>query len=388
MSGKRFNPWLHEFYGRYSISAEPGRPLKVAFVIGSADISGGSLVIFQHALFLQQHGVEVTIIPILGRAKPAHGWHAALRRVPFVTPDEAQREMFDLVIATWWPTVYELPRLRFRHAAYFVQSIESRFSADSPHPDAAALAELTYTFGLPVITIATWLQVFLAFEHEAPSFLVLNGIDKSVFRADGPALAPREPGSLRVLVEGSLDTAMKGVPEAIEAARAGGAAEVWLLTPSDVSRVEGADRVISRIPVQQTGEVYRSCDVLVKLSRVEGMFGPPLEMFHCGGTAVCYDVTGADEYVEDGVNGLVVPMDDGDAAAAAVRRLVRDPSLLARLGDGAAATAGRWPNWDESSARFLATVRAIAKQPPRDYLPQMARIVGTSQLHERFLHHG
>jgi hypothetical protein len=38
--------------------------------------------------------------------------------------------------------------------------------------------------------------------------------------------------------------------------------------------------------------VYRSCDILGKLSYVEGMFGPPLEMFHCGWTAIVYNVTG------------------------------------------------------------------------------------------------
>ena len=73
--------------------------------------------------------------------------------------------------------------------------------------------------------------------------------------------------------------------------------------PGDGAR---ADRVFERVAVESTPVIYRSCDVLVKLSQVEGMYGPPLEMFHCGGTVVTYDVTGHEEYVEHGVNGLVV----------------------------------------------------------------------------------
>lgn len=388
MASQRFNPWLHEFYGRFGVRSPEGRPIKVAFLIGSADISGGSLVIFQHAMYLQRHGVEVAIVPILDSAPTAVGWHPALGALRFASVPEAAREMFDLVLATWWPTVYELPRLRFRHAAYFVQSIESRFSASGPRRDSAELAELTYTFDLPVITIATWLQVYLAFEHGAPSFLVLNGVDKSVYRTDGDRLMPREAGRLRVLVEGSTEAQMKGVASAVHVARSGGADEVWLLTPTEIERYPNVDRVISRIPAKETPKVYRSCDVLLKLSQVEGMFGPPLEMFHCGGTTICYDVTGADEYVEDGVNGLVVQMDDEDSATQAVARLRREPETLDRLKDGAVGTADRWPSWDESSARFLATVRAVSKQPARDYLPAMLKVAGAGQLHERFIHNG
>jgi hypothetical protein len=51
--------------------------------------------------------------------------------------------------------------------------------------------------------------------------------------------------------------------------------------------------------------VYRSCDDILKLSLVESMFGPPLEMFHCGGTAIVYNVTGHDEYIVHGRNALV-----------------------------------------------------------------------------------
>ena len=102
---------------------------------------------------------------------------------------------FDVAIATWWPTVFKLPRLRFRHAAYFIQSIESRFHAVGPGNDLAPLAEMSYLIGLPVITIATWIQSVLAFQHRTPSYLARNGIDKGIFTPDGPALAPSRGGS-------------------------------------------------------------------------------------------------------------------------------------------------------------------------------------------------
>ena len=63
--------------------------------------------------------------------------------------------------------------------------------------------------------------------------------------------------------------------------------------------------ICRKITCHADSGIYRSCDVIVKLSYVEGMFGPPLEMFHCGGTSIVYDVTGHDEYIVHGKNGLV-----------------------------------------------------------------------------------
>jgi len=169
---------------------------------------------------------------------------------------------------------------------------------------------------------------------------------------------------LRVLVEGPVDVPMKHVPESVAIARAAGADEVWLLTSSAVDHFDGVDRVISRIPIEHTAAVYRSCDVLLKLSQVEGMYGPPLEMFHCGGTVVTYDVTGHDEYVEHERNGLVVAMGDEQGAVAALKRLSDDPALLRRLRFGALQTAATWPDWDRSSQRFWDLARLIARQHP------------------------
>ena len=82
------------------------------------------------------------------------------------------------------------------------------------------------------------------------------------------------------------------------------------MTASAVEAVAGVDRVFSRVPILETPRVYRSCDVLVKLSYIEGMFGPPLEMFHCGGTAIVYRVTGHEQYIRHDDNSLVVTPDD------------------------------------------------------------------------------
>ena len=53
----------------------------------------------------------------------------------------------------------------------------------------------------------------------------------------------------------------------------------------------------------------------------------------CGLAVVVTDASpGPLELVEDGVTGLVVPVDDAAALASALLRLIRDPDLRHRLG--------------------------------------------------------
>ncbi|MBM3657957.1 MAG: glycosyltransferase family 4 protein [Actinobacteria bacterium] len=370
------DPYLHEYFSRFSPSiSAPQAPLRVAFLVGSLSISGGTYVILQHAHYLMRQGVEVTLLVKFPAPGDDHVWHPALRDLPsYALKDAPESLEFDLAIATFWRTVYALPKVRSRHYAYLVQSIESRFYAGTEDAEAVPLAELTYTFDLPVITITHWMQAYLALRHRRPAFLVRNGIRKEIYASVGPRLAVDPDRPFRVLLEGAVDVGMKNIPASVAVARAAGADEVWLLTPSAVTEVDGVDRVFSQVPIEETSVIYRSCPVLLKLSLVEGMYGPPLEMFHCGGTVVTNDVTGSDEYVRDGENGLVVPTHDDAAAVAALRRLKDEPELLARLRAGALRTARHWPDWDHSSEEFWDVVRTIAEQPEPDSLATILAI--------------
>lgn len=338
--------------------------MKVCFLIGSPEIGGGTYVIFEHALHLQAIGWEVSIVPIWSPQPSATPWHPALRALRFRTPEEAAAETYDLAIATWWRTVYDLlPLIRAERTCYFVQSIESWFYPD----DEVALRNLvnaTYLLPMPAITEARWIRAHLAERFAQSCELAPNGCRKDFYRADGPLEAPRLEGGMRVLVEGPLGVDFKNVARTISLARRSAADEIWLLTSSPVSAYPGVDRVFSRLPAERCAAVYRACDVMVKLSTVEGMFGPPLEMFHCGGTAVVYDVTGHDEYIVDGVNALVLPMGDEAGVVASLARLKRDPALLGRLRAGALSTAAAWPDWPEASPRFAAALARILSAPP------------------------
>lgn len=81
---------------------------KICFLVGAVALSGGTYVIFQHAIFLQEQGYDVT----LAVQEPFHAatlaWHDKGRQLRCVPFDKAKDETYDLVIATWWKTALEL----------------------------------------------------------------------------------------------------------------------------------------------------------------------------------------------------------------------------------------------------------------------------------------
>ena len=339
---------------------------KICFLVGSMAISGGTYVIVQHAAYLHDQGYDVTLAVQEPFTAQTLAWHDRTSRLRCVPLDAAKSEMFDLVIATWWKTALELRYFNAPRHAYFVQSIESRFYPVTEVP-LRALVDATYQFPVAYVTEATWIRDHLAtcYGHEVA--LVRNGIRKDVYRTMGPTMAPRDPNCQpRVLVEGHFGVSFKNTALGVRLAREAGAKDIWVLTGTPIKWIPGVSRVFSRVPMNVTPEIYRSCDILVKLSTVEGMFGPPLEIFHCGGTAIVFDVTGHDEYIVDGHNACVVRRGDMDGVVTTLRRLLDDRTELARLQAGALQTADVWASWDESSAAFRDWVETALAGPTVD----------------------
>ncbi|WP_299615517.1 glycosyltransferase [Pelagibius sp.] len=82
---------------------------------------------------------------------------------------------------------------------------------------------------------------------------------------------------------------------------------------------------------------YRASAIFALPSRYEGMPNALLEAMSCGLPVIVSDASpGPLEVVEDERSGLVVPCDDVEATAAALRRLAGDPALRRRLGSAAA----------------------------------------------------
>lgn len=100
-----------------------------------------------------------------------------------------------------------------------------------------------------------------------------------------------------------------------------------------VTELDLGDRLTSLGAREDAERWLAAADVVVHASRSPEPFGQVIvEAMAAGAAVVATAGGGASELVDDGVDGLLVPPDDVDALAVALRRLAGDPDLRQRLG--------------------------------------------------------
>lgn len=88
------------------------------------------------------------------------------------------------------------------------------------------------------------------------------------------------------------------------------------------------------VPNEELPKLLRKCHVFVLASSYEGSPKALLEAMACGTAPVASDIPAVRVVIEDRREGLVVPLET-DAIAAAVRELIQNPELAAKLGRAA-----------------------------------------------------
>ena len=136
--------------------------------------------------------------------------------------------------------------------------------------------------------------------------------------------------------------AAKGVRELLEAARAIPEARFTLVGPEEPAFVEGLRveledlkprvRLLPAKMKKELAQLYRDADVFVLPTWREGFPNVVLEAMAAGLPVVATPVGAIPDALRDGQEGLLVPPRDAAALTRALRRLVGDAELRARMG--------------------------------------------------------
>lgn len=335
--------------------------MKIVYVLLSDLVCGGHIIVLQHASRLANRGHDVSIC-ILDESIPANtksfSWFPDFN-CSVVHPKDFP-DAVDICVATFWDTVIQVLKLPASHKVYFVQSDETRFYDD---PIIKNWVVLTYLCNIHYMTEAKWIANWLRDEFGHQAAYIPNALDPNIIYPDKP-IAEKRQDKLRILVEGTIDSPFKRVKEAIEASQGLGC-EIWCVSNGGKPSPEWQiDRFFHKVNFNQMKNIYSSCDILVKLSSVEGFFGPPLEMMACGGVCVVSDVTGYDEYIKDKYNALVIPNGDVNLARQALNRLINDKDLYKYLQKNGQLTAESM-EWETSINKLESFFQNISIHPPK-----------------------
>ena len=337
----------------------PGpRPKKIAFLLAGLGISGGAAVVLKHVSMIMEAGHDAFVIDIGGQGDIAWFGNPAIPVYRLKDACHSGLDNIDMLFATYWATCEWLDKIPSRRKLYLVQSDERLFYDDTA---LKLQVESTYRRDYEYVVIAQWLVDMFRQEFKQPVTYVPNGIDDTLFYPGLP-LERKHPDRLRVLIEGPISVPFKGMAEAYAVCSALDC-ELWIVSSNGRPELSWKyDRFFEGVNQSEMRSIYSSCDVLLKMSRVESFSYPPLEAMACGCAVVVGEVSGGIEYARDGENVLKVPMGDLAAAKAAVRKLLDNARLRNDLLEAGYATVKQW-SWAVPKEAMLALVEGPAQAP-------------------------
>jgi glycosyltransferase involved in cell wall biosynthesis len=262
----------------------------------------------------------------------------------------------DVVVATWWETALWVDRLSPDKGAkaYFMQDYGA---AGQEIEKIAPTWELPMTF----VTLTDTLAGMIRERNPGADVTVVpNAVDHGVFNAPprGRNARPRIGFMYRAPHLKGADVAFD-VVERIRAAIPDLA--VTALSPGPVALPDGID-LVARPDDAALVEAYRSCDLWLFPSRMEGFGLPLVEAMACRTPVVSTRVGGAPDLIRDGENGYLVEIDDAEAMAARAVAILTGPKEdWRRMSEAALGTVASY-TWADAAERFeAALLRAAAE---------------------------
>jgi glycosyltransferase involved in cell wall biosynthesis len=116
--------------------------------------------------------------------------------------------------------------------------------------------------------------------------------------------------------------------------------------------------------VENVYDYLRAADLFVMPSEREGLPNALLEALNCGLPAVATQIGGIMDVIQNHRGGILVPVGDVEALAAAIRQLMNDPETRRKQGE-TAAQIGVAYDFRGMTDRYIAAYDDMAKTPPR-----------------------
>jgi glycosyltransferase involved in cell wall biosynthesis len=211
-----------------------------------------------------------------------------------------------------------------------------------------------------VIATSEWTRAWLLAEHDLDPrrvFVAVPGVDRA-------PLAPGSPDGHALLCVGAV-TALKGYD--VLAAALGALGDLsWECTgvgstaiePDFAAALPPVIRLAGPLPPERLATSYAEADLLVLASRAETYGMVVTEALARGLPVVASDVGGVREALGGG--GVLVPPDDPEALADALRRWLTDADHRTALRAAAGQRRSELTGWDHTSALVAAALLEVA----------------------------
>jgi hypothetical protein len=227
--------------------------------------------------------------------------------------------------------------------------------------------EVERSFSLPLkkITIANWLKKLVEDKFgERVEGVIPDGVNFDVFFRESDSLEEDEHVKILMPYSPALS---KGFNDGIEAFKLIKARypdahfAVFgrkLLVNAELHKVPEWVEFHNIYSDTQLRALYNDFHVFVLPSWLEGFALPPMEAMACGCAVVTTDSSGFAEYLTNGETACLVPMQEPDALAQSVCKLIEDANERRRVANNGYEFVKRF-TWDDAAAKLEAILKNL-----------------------------
>ncbi len=226
----------------------------------------------------------------------------------------------DVTIATWWETAEWIAKWPASKGmkCYFIRHYETWGGPEDR-------VHATYRLPFRKLVIARWLQRLMEDKfHDSNSILVPNGVDRNQFVAE-----QRRRNATPVIGFMYGEAGWKGAKTAFEAIRivqkqypGVKVVSFGATAPESMAALPRNWQFIRQPQQNEIPEIYAQTDCWVVPSTSEGFGMPGIEAAACRCPLVSTRCGGPEDYVQEGVNGYLVPISDPTAMAEAITKVL------------------------------------------------------------------
>lgn len=330
-------------FPEFPASLERGH--KIAFTCHDPSIvGGGNLILFRYINWLSELGITSTVYSC--GSLPSWTRVSAEFRL-FSSYEEmfsAITENTIILFAMWHiePMLQTNPfgkRIFMFHqgvVSYHYGTDETSMLAKKP------VIDLLESLPLGTITISPYLNDKYASPERKEHYFIPNGVNFPLMSRP----EKKENGrTLRLITVGSPSYCLKGTPVIAEALKklvdqdktrkviwiaCSGDDEVFI--PHQIKNYTNIEYIHHlKLTRDEITEMYQASDIFINASLNEGFGLPSLEAMSCGVPVIQADNGGLTGIVEHGKDCLIVPINNADAVAEAIRSIIDDRNLAQRL---------------------------------------------------------
>lgn len=300
----------------------------IAFVMPSTNISGGVNVAIKHCNILKKAGYDAFFINMDDNDDDIVNTDGIVRVIK--TKDVIIGQINTMVATLWATLQYVKMYPNCINKSYLVQNFETDFYENGNFQK--SMANATYNSYMPVnyLTISKWCEQWLKDTYKQECKFAANGINLKQF----PFKERKFENKIKILVEGNSADYYKNVDESfkiVEKLDKNKYEINFLSYQGEPKNWYYVDNFMHKVPYDEVGKVYGSCDILIKSSILESFSYPPLEMMATGGIVVVAPNEGNVEYLKDEYNCLFYQQGNIEQAVRQINRIADDKELREKL---------------------------------------------------------